>query len=102
MADPQERAPHALDLLFRTIAARRGGDPASSYTASLLAASPERPARKLVEEAAECAMEAVRGDAAALRRESADLVFHLLVLLAGMGVEPGEVYAALTARAAGA
>ena len=53
MAHPDRSAPPALDALFRTIATRRGADPASSYTASLLAAWPERPARKLVEEAAE-------------------------------------------------
>ena len=95
-----EAPPHALDLLWRTIEARRGADPASSYTAALLARFPAKPAQKLAEEAAECAIEAVRGDAEALVRESADLLFHLLVLLAGAGVAPGEVYAELMAREA--
>ena len=90
--------PHALDLLWRSIEARRGADPASSYTASLLARFPAKPAQKLAEEAAECAIEAVRGDADALVRESADLLFHLLVLLAGAGITPAEIYAELLAR----
>ena len=94
----ESNEPHALDLLWRVIDERRHADPASSYTASLLARAPTKPAQKLAEEAAECAIEAVRGDAAALVRESADLLFHLLVVLAGSGVAPAEVYAELVAR----
>ncbi len=94
----ESNEPHALDLLWRTIDARRGADPATSYTAALLARAPTKPAQKLAEEAAECAIEAVRGDAAALVRESADLLFHLLVVLAGSGVTATEVYAELVAR----
>ena len=96
---PEESAePHALDLLWRTVDARRHADPAASYTAALLARHPAKPAQKLAEEAAECAIEAVRGDAAALVRESADLLFHLLVLLAGADLAPADVYAELVAR----
>ena len=94
----ESNEPHALDLLWRTIDERRNADPATSYTASLLARAPTKPAQKLAEEAAECAIEAVRGDAAALVRESADLLFHLLVVMAGSGVTPAEVYAELVAR----
>ena len=95
MADPDrhEPPPHALSELFRLVASRRGADGGSSYTAALLAAAPARPGRKLVEEAAECAIEVERGDAAALARESADLVFHLVVLLVAAEVEPAAVYA---------
>ena len=96
--DPGEEPPHALDVLWRTVESRRGADPASSYTAFLLARFPAKAAQKLAEEAAECAIEAVRGDADALVRESADLLFHLMVLLAGAGVAPSEVYAELVAR----
>ena len=85
----ESNEPHALDLLWRTIDERRNADPATSYTASLLARAPTKPAQKLAEEAAECAIEAVRGDAAALVRESADLLFHLLVVMAGSGGHAG-------------
>ena len=99
-APPSEHGgePHALDLLWGSIDERRHADPALSYTASLLARAPTKPAQKLAEEAAECAIEAVRGDAAALVRESADLLFHLLVVLAGAGLTPADIYAELVAR----
>ena len=87
-----------LDRLAATIAARRGADPASSYTAKLLAAGPAAAAKKLGEEAIETVIEAARGDGARLAEESADLLYHLLVLWAASGVRPADVWDALARR----
>jgi phosphoribosyl-ATP pyrophosphohydrolase len=88
----------ALARLWATIEARRGASPDSSYTAKLLAAGPEAVARKLGEESLEAIIEAVKGDSAALTRESADLLYHLLVLWEAAGLSPGAVAAELTRR----
>ncbi len=86
-----------LDRLFITIAARRGGDPALSYTAKLFAAGTPRIAQKLGEEAVETVIAAVKGESG-LIGESADLLYHLLVLWADAGVAPSEVWRALESR----
>ena len=88
----------ALARLWATIEARRGASPDASYTATLLAAGPAGIARKLGEESLEAVIEAVKGDTAALTRESADLLYHLLVLWAAAGLSPGDVAAELTRR----
>jgi phosphoribosyl-ATP pyrophosphohydrolase len=88
-----------LDRLFAVIAARRGADPTSSYTAKLFAEGTGKIAKKLGEEAVELAIEAVRGDKERLVAESADLLYHLLVLWADRGVAPAEIWQALEARA---
>jgi phosphoribosyl-ATP pyrophosphohydrolase len=88
-----------LDRLFSVIAARRGADPATSYTAKLFAEGPARIAKKLGEEAIETVIEGVRGDRTRLTAESADLLYHLLVLWADRGVTPADVWRALEARA---
>ncbi len=87
-----------LASLWATIAARRGADPATSYSASLLARHPVKPAQKLAEEASECAIEAVAGRPDGLIRESADLLYHLVVLLVGAGISPAAVFAELADR----
>jgi phosphoribosyl-ATP pyrophosphohydrolase len=87
-----------LERLQAVIDARRGADPAASYTASLLA-DPARAAKKLGEEAVELAIAAAQGDRAAVTAESADLLYHWLVLLAAIGVDPNAVAEALAARA---
>lgn len=87
-----------LDRLFATIAARRGADPASSYTARLLAKGPAAIAKKVGEEAVEAVLEAVQGNPGRLAEESADLLYHLLVLWAACGVRPEDVWAALARR----
>jgi phosphoribosyl-ATP pyrophosphohydrolase len=89
---------HPLDRLFATIAARRGADPSSSYTAKLLAAGKEKCAKKLGEEAVETAIAAVAQDKQAVANESADLLYHLAVVWAACGVTPDEVYAVLQQR----
>ncbi|MFO1189309.1 MAG: phosphoribosyl-ATP diphosphatase [Alphaproteobacteria bacterium] len=87
-----------LDRLFAVIEARRGADPASSYTAKLLAGGAALPARKLGEESIETVIAALQGDRAALANESADLLYHLLVLWAASGLRPADVYAVLGGR----
>ena len=89
---------HPIDRLFETIASRKGGDPAVSYTAKLLAQGKLKCAKKLSEEAVETALAAVAEDKTALANESADLLYHLFVLWAASGVTPGDVYAILGAR----
>ena len=89
---------NALDRLAATIAARKGADPASSWTAKLLAKGPEKAAEKFGEEAVEAIIEAVRGDRAALTREAADVLYHLLVMLAARDVTLAEVLAELDRR----
>src|ERR1700753_1707659 len=88
----------ALDRLFATIAARKGADPASSYTAKLLAEGVEKCAKKFGEEATEAVIAAISRDKAELAKESADVLYHLLVLWAASGVTPEEVYAVLKSR----
>jgi phosphoribosyl-ATP pyrophosphohydrolase len=88
----------ALARLWGTIGARRGASPDTSYTAKLLAAGPAGIARKLGEESLEAVIEAVKGDGAALTRESADLLYHLLVLWAAAGLSPDDVAAELAGR----
>ena len=87
-----------LDRLFATIAARKGADPASSYTAKLLAEGVEKCAKKFGEEATETVIAAISRDKTELAKESADVLYHLLVLWAASGVTPEEVYAVLRAR----
>ena len=87
-----------LERLAATIAARKGADPASSYTAKLLSEGPERCAKKFGEEAVETVIAGVSGDRDAVAAESADLIYHWLVLLAASGVSLDEVAAKLQAR----
>ena len=87
-----------LTELYATIEARRGADPKSSYTASLLAAGPARCAKKFGEEAIETVIAAAEGDKTALTEEAADTLYHLLVLLAAKGVTPDDVADALARR----
>jgi len=90
----------ALERLWRVIQSRRGADPATSYTAKLFARGREKIAQKLGEEAVEAVIEGVKGDRAALIGESADLLYHLLVLWAEAGMSPEDVAAELARREA--
>lgn len=87
-----------LERLAATIEARKGADPASSYTAKLLSEGVERAAKKFGEEAVEAVIAAAQGDRDGLAAESADLIYHWLVLLARSGVNLDEVAAKLEAR----
>src|ERR1700743_2069225 len=91
----------ALDRLFATIAARKAaGSADQSYTAKLLSQGVEKCAKKFGEEAVETALAAMTGDKAHIAAESADTLYHLLVLWAAVGITPDDVYAALRAREA--
>ena len=80
------------------IADRAAAPPDQSYTAKLLAGGPAKPAKKLGEEAVEAAIAAVQGDHDGLVGEAADVLYHLLVMLAARGVTLAEVEAALALR----
>jgi phosphoribosyl-ATP pyrophosphohydrolase len=87
-----------LDRLFATIASRRGADPASSYTAKLMQEGTARIAKKFGEEAVETVIAALEGESAPIVGESADLLYHLLVLWEDRGVSPAEVWRTLEER----
>jgi phosphoribosyl-ATP pyrophosphohydrolase len=80
-----------LERLAATIAARKGADPETSWTAKLLAKGPEKCAEKFGEEAVEAIIEAVKGDRVRLTSEAADVLYHLLVMLAACDVTLTEV-----------
>src|SRR5258707_6630074 len=84
-----------LDRLWEVIQSRRGADPQTSYTAKLFARGRAKIAQKLGEEAVEAVIEGVKGDRAALTGESADLLYHLFVLWADLGLTPDEIAAEL-------
>jgi phosphoribosyl-ATP pyrophosphohydrolase len=89
---------HPIDRLFATIEARKDADPTTSYTAKLINKGPAKCAKKLGEEAVETCIAALGDDRAALAGESADLLYHLLVLWTACGLKPEDVYRALAAR----
>ncbi|MCH2164812.1 MAG: phosphoribosyl-ATP diphosphatase [Marinovum sp.] len=88
----------ALERLAATIEARKGADPSSSWTAKLLSKGPEKCAEKFGEEAVEAIIEAIKGDSAKLTSEAADVLYHLLVMLAARGVNLADVEAELIRR----
>ncbi|GGL93838.1 phosphoribosyl-ATP diphosphatase [Pseudooceanicola nanhaiensis] len=87
-----------LHDLAATVMARRGADPDSSWTAKLLSKGPEKCAEKFGEEAIEAIVEAVKGDRERLTSEAADVLYHLLVMLAARDVTLAEVEAELARR----
>jgi phosphoribosyl-ATP pyrophosphohydrolase/phosphoribosyl-AMP cyclohydrolase len=87
-----------LRELEATINARRGADPAASYTARLLSGGPRRPAEKVVEEAGEVAAASLAGTDDELAAEAADLLYHLLVVLAARDLSLDRVLGVLEAR----
>lgn len=88
----------SLAKLEAIVARRAGVPPAESHTASLIAKGPVHCARKFGEEAVETVIAGVEGDRAALIAESADVLFHWLVLLKARGVAVAEVMAELERR----
>lgn len=88
----------ALEDLAAVIEARKGADPESSWTAKLLAKGPEKCAEKFGEEAVEAIIEAVKGDQARLTAEAADVLYHLLVMLAARDVPLADVLKELERR----
>ncbi|WP_394762763.1 phosphoribosyl-ATP diphosphatase [Phenylobacterium sp.] len=91
------RFAEVLARLAAVIDSRKGGDASASYTARLLA-DPSLAAKKLGEEAVETVIAAAQGDKPAIAAESADLIYHWLVVLAAAGVSLDEVAAKLEAR----
>ncbi|MDZ4097025.1 MAG: phosphoribosyl-ATP diphosphatase [Paracoccaceae bacterium] len=87
-----------LERLANTVMARRGTDPESSWTAKLLAKGPEKCAEKFGEEAIEAIIEAVKGDRLRLTCEAADVLYHLLVMLAARDVTLADVLGELERR----
>jgi phosphoribosyl-ATP pyrophosphohydrolase len=94
-----------LDLgwLWDVLASRRDADPEASYTARLLEAGPDRIGRKIGEEAAETIIAGMRlrhagAPANELVEETADLLYHLMVFLLALGVDPADVEAELERR----
>lgn len=87
-----------LDRLYATVAARKGTDPNTSYTAKLFTRGRSKIAQKLGEEAVETVIEAMKDDREGLASESADLLYHLAVLWADAGLKPEEVWAKLADR----
>ena len=88
-----------LDRLWRTIEGRRqAGDVQNSHSARLLARGTAKVAQKLGEEAVECVIEAAQGHRPEIVLESADVLYHLLVVWVDAGIRPEEVWAELRRR----
>jgi phosphoribosyl-ATP pyrophosphohydrolase len=87
-----------LHRLGKVIADRKQGDPSASYVASLFAKGQDAILKKVAEEAAETVLAAKGGDKLNIVRETADLWFHSLVLLAWHGLAPEDVLAELRRR----
>lgn len=97
-AEPKRAGPEVLERLFETILERRTADPETSYTAKLFRRGRAKIAQKLGEEAVEAVIEAMRDDRDKLAEESADLLYHLLLLWADAGLNPADVWQVLAAR----
>ena len=87
-----------LDRLYAVVLDRRGADPDVSHSARLLSRGTNKIAQKFGEEAVECLIEAVARNKAAVITESADVLYHLMVLWVDGGVTPDEVWAELRRR----
>ena len=87
-----------MDRLWNVVLSRREADPTISHSARLLSRGMPKVAQKFGEEAVECLIEAVSGNHDALVAESADVLYHLIVMWVAAGVEPNEVWAELERR----
>jgi phosphoribosyl-ATP pyrophosphohydrolase len=88
----------SLKQLYAAVLAAKDADPASSRTARLLRAGRSKVAKKLVEEAAEVVIDSLNNDRDAVVRESADLLYNLIVLWVSTGVHPDDVWAEMKRR----
>jgi phosphoribosyl-ATP pyrophosphohydrolase len=88
----------SIERLYQAVLAAKDLDPATSRTAKLFQSGPTKMAKKLAEEAIEVVIDAVHGDAQAVVRESADLVYNLTVLWASAGVRPEDVWREMARR----
>jgi phosphoribosyl-ATP pyrophosphohydrolase len=87
-----------IDELYAVVRNRKGGDPEVSHTAKLYRRGTKKIAQKVGEEAVEALLEAMAGDREKLAEESADLLYHLLVLWADQDLTPDEVFAVMRER----
>src|SRR5215475_15845120 len=88
----------SLDRLYEAVMAARTADPASSRTARLLRAGRSKMAKKLAEEAIEVVIDAMHGDRYAVIKESADLLYNLVVLWVATGIRPEDVWKEMDRR----
>jgi phosphoribosyl-ATP pyrophosphohydrolase len=88
----------SIERLYQAVLAARHQDPATSRTARLFQRGPAKMAKKVAEEAIEVAIDSVNGDAEAMIRESADLLYNLAVLWAASGVRPSDVWREMERR----
>ena len=88
----------SIERLYQAVLAARHLDPATSRTARLFRRGPAKMAKKVAEEAIEVAIDSVSGDAEAMIRESADLIYNLAVLWAASGVRPADVWREMARR----
>ena len=88
----------SIERLYQAVLAARHLDPATSRTARLFQRGPSKMAKKLAEEAIEVVIDAVNGDAHAVVRESADLLYNLTVLWASAGIKPEDVWREMERR----
>lgn len=96
--EPTPVSPEVLDRLWAVVRRRREADPAISHSARLLSRGIGKVAQKFGEEAVECVIEGVAGNRTALISESADVLYHLMVLWVAVGVRPEKVWAELVRR----
>jgi phosphoribosyl-ATP pyrophosphohydrolase len=92
------RMADSLDRLYEAVLAAQSADPATSRTAKLLRAGRGKMAKKLAEEAVEVVIDAMTGQTEAVVKESADLMYNLVVLWAAAGVHPKDVWAEMARR----
>lgn len=88
----------SLERLHKSVLSLQKGDPQSSRTARLMRSGRSKIAKKMAEEAVEVVVDAMRGDRPAVVRESADLLYHLVVLWAEAGIRPQDVWAEMDRR----
>jgi phosphoribosyl-ATP pyrophosphohydrolase len=88
----------SIDRLYQAVLAARSADPTRSRTARLLQSGRGKMAKKLAEEAVEVVIDAMHGERAAVVSESADLIYHLVVLWVAAGLRPDEVWAEMARR----
>ena len=88
----------SVDRLYRAVVAAKTADPAESRTARLLRSGRGKMAKKLAEEAVEVVIDAMNGQNEAVVRESADLLYNLVVLWVASGINPDEVWAEMSRR----
>ena len=90
--------PDSVERLYDGVIAAKHGDPTRSRTARLLRSGRAKMAKKLAEEAVEVVIDAMNGDRDAVIKESADLIYNLVVLWVSSGVQPRDVWKEMERR----